>query len=238
MHAGFAALFLATTALFAQAPDAPRFEVASVKPTSPDQLNGSSGGKSGNGRLTMNNVTLKRCIMGAFGIGPNQIAGGPPWLDSDRYEIAAVAEKPVGDKELNLMLQSLLAERFQLRVHRETRMVAAYVLGVAKNGPKLQPSRNNKDASTRSGHSRIEAKGITMKRLAEVLSRQMDLPVVDQTGIEGSFDLTLEWAPDGAADGGPSIYTAFQEQLGLRLSSRKMPVEMLVIDHVERPSEN
>src|SRR5712691_6728246 len=106
-------------AVFGQSTVAQRFEVASVKPTSADQLNGPSGGKSSRGRLTMSNVTLKRCIMGAFGVGPNQILGGPDWLDSDRYENVAKAEQPVGDDGvLMAMLQTLLAERFKLAIHR------------------------------------------------------------------------------------------------------------------------
>jgi uncharacterized protein (TIGR03435 family) len=227
---------------------AQQFEVASVKPYSASQSNRSSGGKSGNGRLTMSNVTLKRCIMGAYGMGPNQIVGGPAWLDSDRYEIVAKAEQPVGDAVLMTMLQSLLAERFKLAIHRETKAIPAYVLEVAKTGPKLERAEPG-ESTTNNGRGLIDAKTITMSRFAEVLSRQMDLPVVNQTGLEGIFNLKLQWTPesanpvkpgtDGAAmDAWPSIFTAIQEQLGLHLRSQKAPVEVLVIDHAERPSEN
>ena len=228
---------------------AQRFEVASVKPISADRLNGPSGGQSGRGRLTMSNVTLKRCIMGAFGIGPNQILGGPGWLDSDRYEIVAKAEQPVDDDGvLMAMLQTLLAERFKLAFHRETRTIPAFVLEVAKNGPKLERAENG-ESTTHNGRGLIDAKVITMDRFAEVLSRQMDRPVVNHTGLEGSFHVKLEWTPetskqvtprpDGAAiESGPSIFTAIQQQLGLRLRSQKAPVEVVVIDYVERPSEN
>jgi uncharacterized protein (TIGR03435 family) len=221
-----------------------RFEVASVKPINADQLNGSSGGKSSRGRLTISNVTLKRCIMGAYGVGPNQILGEPDWLDSDHFEIVAKAEEPVGDSILMAMLQTLLAERFKLSIHRETKAIQALVLELAKNGPKLEKSADG-ESTTNSGRGLINARNTTMDRFAEVLSRQMDLPVVNRTGLEGVFNLKLEWTPesskpvkDGAAMEGPSIFTAIQQQLGLRLRSQKAPVEILAIDHAEKPSEN
>jgi uncharacterized protein (TIGR03435 family) len=188
----------------------------------------------------MVDVTLKRCIMGAYGIGPNQILGGPDWLNSNRYEILAKADQPVGDDILMVMLQSLLAERFKLAIHRETRTLPAFVLEVGKNGPKLERAENG-ESTTRNSRGRIEAKSITMDRFAEVLSRQMDLPVVNRTGLEGVFNLTLQWTPESSrparTDGlpmesAPSIFTAIQ-QLGLTLRSRKTPIGVLVIDHAE-----
>lgn len=223
---------------------AQQFEVASVKPAGADQLTGSSGITASHGRVTANNVTLKRCIMGAWGLGPNQISGGPAWLDSDRFEIAARAGQPVEDEVvLNTMLRNLLAERFKLVVHRETRTVQALVLEVAKPGPKLEKTEAG-EASTNSSRGRIDARKATMDRFADVLSRQMDLPVINQTGLEGVFNLKLEWTPESLKPAGsgtaeePSIFTAIQQQLGLRLRSQKTPVEMLVIDHAEKPSEN
>lgn len=219
----------------------PRFEVASIKPSSPDKIGAPSGIASGHGRITGSYVTLKRCIMGAYGIGPNEIAGGPPWLDSDRFEIAAKSEQAsAGDTELMAMLRTLLAERFQLAVHRETRSVPALVLEVSKKGPKLEPASGG-PATTHSGRGLIDAAAITMTRFAEVLSRQMDLPVVDNTGLKGAFNLKLEWTPERArdsTDNRPSIFAALQEQLGLRLESRKTALEILVVDHAEKPSEN
>jgi uncharacterized protein (TIGR03435 family) len=235
---------------YAQSPQpaaALRFEVASIKPTPADQYNGSSGIATGHGRLTGSRVTLKRCIMGAYGIGPNQLSGGPPWLDSDRFEIAAKADHPLDDDAVFMaMLQVLMAERFKLAIHRETRTVEALVLEVAKNGPRLEKAEDG-ESSTNSNRGRIDARVITMRRFAEVLSRQMDVPVVNQTGLEGAFNLKLEWSPDSdrplkpgeiAPDNGPSIFTAIQQQLGLRLQSRKTPVDVLVIDHAEKPTEN
>jgi uncharacterized protein (TIGR03435 family) len=222
-----------------------QFEVASIKPSKgPSSL--SSGLSTGNGRLTASNVTLKRCIMGAYAVGPNQIFGGPDWLESDRFEITAKAEQPVGDGILMAMLQTLLAERFKLALHREAKPIEAYVLEVSKNGPKLEKGDGH-GSKTSNGRGDIVATNATMDRFAEILSRQMDLPVVNHTGLEGVFNLKLQWTlesakvakpVEGAVIEGPSIFTAIQEQLGLRLHAQKMPVEVLVIDHVEKPSEN
>lgn len=237
--------FSVYAAAYAQPPAAPKFEVASVKPTPPDQQNGNSGGKSGNGRYTYTNVTLKRCIMGSFGLGPNQIAGGPSWLDTDRFEIAAKAEQPVNDDVLDRMMQSLLAERFKLAFHKEAKMTKAYVLEVAKNGPKLEVAQGG-ESTTRHHRGIIDAKATTMAHFAEVLSREMDLPVVNQTGLSGTFNVELKWTPestqpvklaDAAADTGPTLFTALQH-FGLRLTLKTVPVEVLVIDHAERPTEN
>jgi len=215
----------------------PRFEVASIKPASADRSGG--GVATGHGRLTVVNEALKRCIMGAYGVGPNQISGGPAWLDTDRFEIVAKSERDEdGDQALMVMLRTLLAERFNLIVHRELRTVAALALVTARNGPKLEKAESG-GASTKNGRGLIDARVITMSRFAEVLSRQMDLPVVDNTGLKGAFNLKLEWAPQNEkTNSGPSVFAALQEQLGLRLESRKMPIEILVIDHAERPTEN
>jgi len=232
--------------IYGQSTAAQRFEVASVKPSTADP-NSFSGIKTGHGRLDANYVTLKRCIMGAYCIGPNQIVGGPAWLDSERFEIVAKAEQLVDDDHaLMVMLQSLLAERFKLAIHRETRTVVALVVEVAKNGPKLERGETGRAATT-SGRGIIDAKNITMDRFAEVLSRQMDLPVINHTGLEGAFNLELQWVPENAmstkpgngaaTDAGPSIFTAIQ-QLGLRLRSQKTPIDGFVIDHAEKPSEN
>jgi uncharacterized protein (TIGR03435 family) len=217
------------SAIFEQTP---RFEVASVRLGIPGK--GGGGLVTGNGRLLVENETLKRCIMGAFWVGPNQIVSGPPWLETDTFHIEAKAEQPVGDAAIMQMLQELLKDRFKLACHRESRTIQAYVLGVAKNGPKLEKSAGG-GSSTLNGRGRITAKVTTMDHFAQVLSRQMDFPVVNETGLEGLFDLKIEWTN---ADTGPSIFIALQEQLGLRLASRKTAVDVLVIDHVKKPSEN
>ena len=230
--------------VYGQSAAGPQFEVASVKPSTADPS--SSGMSTGNGRLTAINVTLKRCIMGAYGVGPNQVFGGPDWLDSDRFEIVAKAEQPVGDHILMTMLQTLLADRFKLALHREAKPIEAYVLEVTKNGPKLKKGDGG-GAKTSNGRGDIVATNATMDRFAEILSRQMDLPVVNQTGLDGVFNLRLQWTPESARPGqlskdvvieGPSIFTAIQEQLGLRLHTEKVPIEVLMVDHAEKPTDN
>jgi uncharacterized protein (TIGR03435 family) len=212
-----------------------RFEVASIKPSNADPR--SYGMNTGNGQLHANNMTLKRCIMGAYSVGPSQVVGGPDWLDLDRWEIVAKTEQPVGDRALMVMLQALLADRFKLALHREQKPIQAYVLEVGKNGPKLEKG-DGKGSSTDNGRGNIVATNATMDRFAEILARQMDLPVLNHTGLDGVFNVKLQWTPDSTQPDGLSIFTAIQEQLGLRMPAQKVPVEVLVIDHVERPSEN
>lgn len=219
---------------------AQQFEVASVKPSSADQAS-PSGIRTGNGRLDAHNVTLKRCIIGAYSVGPHQIFGGPDWLDTDRFEILAKTEQPINDDDAALMviLKGLLAERFKLMLHRETRTIPALVLEVAKNGPKFEKAESREavtnTSSNKTGIS-MEARGADMDAFARILARNTDLPVVNQTGLEGIFNLNLQWTRDST--NGPSIFTALQEQLGLRLRSQKAPVEIIVVDHAEKPSEN
>jgi uncharacterized protein (TIGR03435 family) len=213
-----------------------RFEIASVKPSKAEP--GHSGFDFDTGRVAGQNVSLKACIMGAYEVGPNQITGGPDWLESDRFEILAKADGPARTPALREMLRTLLGERFKLALRTESRPMQAYVLEVAKNGPRLEKSEGN-GSSTENKRGDINAGNITMDRLAHVLSRQMDLPVVNHTGLDGAFNLRLQWSPEYARNGeGTSIFAAIQEQLGLRLRSEKTPVEVLVIDHAERPAEN
>jgi uncharacterized protein (TIGR03435 family) len=236
---------LLSFALYGQALP-PLFEVASVKLTPISQFEDASGITTRHGRLTAHNVTLKRCIMGAFSVGHNQVSGGPPWLDTDRFEIEAKAHQPIEDDAVFMtMLQSLLADRFRLAVHHESKTLQAYVLDVAKPGPKLEKTDNGL-GNTNSSRGRLDAQGITMDRLADTLSRQMDLPVVNRTGLTGVFNLKLEWSRENPGAAGtpkgdpdrPSIFTAIQEQLGLRLHSQKTEIETIVIEHAERPDAN
>jgi uncharacterized protein (TIGR03435 family) len=228
------------------------FEVTSVKPNKSG--NGSSRFNFRHGRLTATNVSLKSCIYFAYRIKDYQISG-PDWLNSERYDIAAKAASGVPDEQLMPMLQTLLRDRFKLRLHRQTKERPVYALVVGKGGSKLHeveagPGKDN------AGRGHLSAQKISMPRLAEILSRHMDRPVLDMTGVKGVFDLTLDYTPDDARgtpaprDGGveaiatdsptgPSIFVALQEQLGLKLEARKGPVEILVIDYAEKvPTEN
>ena len=229
--------FLALTLAQAQTPTAPapQFEVAAIKPSLADPSN--SAMNTGHGRVQAINVSLKRCIQGAYGVGPNQVVGGPDWLDSDRFEITAKADQPVGDAALMVMLQALLAERFHLTMHKESRPLPAYVLEIAKGGPKLEKGEGE-NASTSNGRGDIVARNATLDHVADIIGRQMDRPVLNRTGLAGVYNLRLQWALEGSKQDGPSIFTAVQEQLGLRLRAEKTPVDVIVVDHAEKPAEN
>jgi len=239
----------------------PVFEVASVKPADPAARG--SRTNANQGRLTMDNVTLKQCILMAYHIQGHQLSGGPPWFDTARYDISAKmdasAEQLVGPAartRMETMLQNLLADRFKLVVHRESKQVAGSALMVAKNGPKLKRVQDDDQTSTSAGRGKVTARRISMLEFATLLSRLLDRPVRDMTGLAGVFELTLEWTPDdnqgnliasgNAKPGtlaenrlvGPTIFTALQEQLGLKLESQKGPVEFVVVDHAEKPSSN
>lgn len=143
------------------------------------------------------------------------------------------------------MLQTLLAERFSLRTHRESRKLKAYALVVGKRGPRLKQARKDSEDAFIFGEGRVTGRALSMSSLADRLSGpvfKLERPVVDMTGIEGAYDFTLEWAPDGvSADGHPdaSIFTALEEQLGLKLEVRETAVRILVVDHADRiPSGN
>ena len=236
-----ALILLAAGSVFAQT-GALTFEAASIKPS--DRVGGVVGITTLRGRIVAENVTLKRCIRGAYDVQEPQILGGPKWVDEDRYFIEAKAARPVGGHDLMLMLQALLAERFKLVVHRETRALAGYALVAAKSGLKAKPSAPGTDSSGSLRRGGLDARGYTMAQLAVKLSETLHLPVADRTGIAGKYDFKLEWttademrARADAADG-PSIFSALQEQVGLRLQSRKVAAEVLVIDHAEKPGEN
>jgi uncharacterized protein (TIGR03435 family) len=235
-------LTLTSSAVLAQAaPPRPAFETASVTPNS----SGSASSKTDwdNGLVHLTNVSLKRYIASAYQVDDDQISG-PDWLSATRFDMAAKAAGPVEDKQIMLMLQTLLAERFKLALHRETREMAVYALVASKDGSKLKQAESDGNSRTRSRRGRITAEHTSMAELADAMKRLTGLRVVDTTGLQGVFDFTLEWDPtsdpaSGRQNLSPSMFTALQEQLGLRLEERKMPVEILVIDHVEKtPTEN
>jgi uncharacterized protein (TIGR03435 family) len=213
---------------------------------------GSSGINTDKGRISARNVTLRRCIRGAYNVPETQVLGGPKWIDEERYDIEAKAAGPAGDHEMMIMLQSLLAERFNLVFHRETRPMSGYALVVGKSGLKAQHSAPDAGSRTSSRRGGIDAQACTMAQLAQRLSEAVHLPVADFTAAEGRFDFKLQWTPEDAqarppsagdkpgtpADAGPSIFAALQEQLGLKLESRKVPTEVLVIDRAGKASEN
>jgi len=232
---------VAAPQLRAQSGDAaPSFEAASIKPT---QMTGEGASIDRHpGMWVMRNVTLQDCIREAYGVTDSQISG-EKWLASDRYDIVAKIPPGVTTSQHPAMLQALLAERFQLAVHRGTKEMPVYALIVAKNGPKLQAAESEHRGIT-SGPGHMSAVAITMSRLATFLSgdrAQLEHTVVDHTGLSGTFTFQLEWTPDdkqGAGTPGPSIFAALQEQLGLKLEAAKAQVEILIVDHAEKPTGN
>jgi bla regulator protein blaR1 len=232
------------------------FEVASVKPFTDSVLILSGITTISKGRLSATAITLKDLVASTYRVRGQAIIGGPEWASSERYNIEARAANEAGEAELRLMLQALLADRFRLRLHKDTRDGAVYALGVGRGGPKLKAAGPDCDAGpgliTLVG--RIIGKCGSAGQLAESLSRIMDRPVVDQTGRSGSFaDVKLDWVPDETqyADfgrgvyarpvsdpSGPSLFTAIQEQLGLRLEPARAPIEVIVIESAERPTSN
>jgi uncharacterized protein (TIGR03435 family) len=244
----------------------PVFEVAAIKLN--QSGSGNSNSNTNNGRFTATNVSLKNVMeYDAYGIPASRILDGPKWLDSTRFDIEAKMDDSEaahlrtlahGQRRLETqaMFQKLLADRFKLAVHWETRELPVYALIVAKKGSKLQPTKETSQGSGTSSHnsesgSQFTAKGVTLPELAQALSqelfRELGRDIVDKTEIKGRYDLSLNWTPDGgavtdgaasSADSGPSLFTAVQEQLGLKLEPAKAPVQVLVIDHAEMPSEN
>jgi len=207
------------------------FEVASIKPNTGVSRDMKIVPTPG-GRLNGENLTLKFLIGIAYRIGDNQIQGGPGWIASARYDIAAKAETDKEFPDFSPMLQTLLEDRFKLAVHHEIRDQSVYVLTMAKEGLKDSGAGSGSIEMT---SKRMEGAGITMDSLARALARLTGMVVIDQTGFNSKFDVHLAWTPDGD---GVSLFTALREQLGLKLESRKAPVDVLVIDHVEKPSEN
>jgi uncharacterized protein (TIGR03435 family) len=193
------------------------------------------------GSFAATNASMEECIRWAYDVKEYQISG-PEWLNSDAasYDIDAKAPAGATRSQIKLMVQSMLAERFKLALQRETRMLPVYELVTAKNGPKLQPgSGGGNDGISSSGGS-VKARTVTMAFFAATLSRYIGTPVFDKTGLSGAFDFNMEYAPDDRGNSDkPSVFTAVQEQLGLKLQAAKGPVEVLVIDHAEKvPTEN
>ena len=220
---------------FGQDAAKPAFEVASVKPSQ----RGSSGGgiTPGPTGLTARNVTLLFCIRIAYDVQDYQVAG-PDWISTEQYDIAAKTGAPVQQDQLRLMLQTLLAERFKLVMHREQRTRSVYQLVVGNNGPKLTPAKPDESSGITADIGHLTLSAASMPVLARRLSQQLHEPVLDATGLTGTYDFTLDWAQNDSVPG-PSLFTAVQEQLGLKLETKKVPVDVLVIDHAEKiPTAN
>ena len=194
----------------------------------------------------MTNASLRGLIRSAYDIQSFQLEGGPAWLDSDAYDIAATTgdSADISHDQYRALLKAMLADRFHLKVHWETREGTVYALILAKSGAKLtespDPSKQPGLNTNRQHHQgRMTANNAPVSYLSSNLGNQLGRPVVDKTGLQGKYDWTLVWDPDPSEDSTmPTLFTAVQEQLGLKLDPQKGPVETLVIDSVDRPSEN
>jgi uncharacterized protein (TIGR03435 family) len=257
--------FLVTTGSSAQTSATPSgFEVAAIKLN--QSGSGSSDSNTNNGRFTASNITLKSLMAyQAYAIPANRILDGPKWLGSTHFDIQAKMEDDQAEHlqaltrdqrrlETQIIFQQFLADRFHLVVHWETRELPVYALIVGKKGSQLQPTKDSTGGTSISSNgsrssSQFTAKGVTLPDLATAMTRELSgelgRDIVDKTGIEGKYDLTLKWSRDALSTEGvstsetfPSLFTAIQEQLGLRLDPRKAPVRVLVVDHAELPSGN
>ncbi len=238
-----------------------QFDVASFKPSS-GQGQGRGGGirpAPGGQRYVASNCPINVMLQVAYRVKADQIVGGPEWLRTDRFDMEAKAEKPSTADELHVMLVNLLVERLQLKFHQEKRPMAMYALTVDKGGPKLTPHEAANAGEpwiemqqTRFLHMKLKATCAPMDYVAYRLATVLDRPVVDLTNLAGSYDFNLEYTrdlPPGFPEGGkingedpdtsgPTIFEAVRKQLGLELKGQKGPVEVIVIDHVEKPSGN
>jgi uncharacterized protein (TIGR03435 family) len=231
--------------------DRPEFEVASIRPAVIDAAGGEGSTRSqlqmAPDGITFRNIDLDEMVEWAFNLQHNQVAN-PGALHNHRYDIRARTAAPASDVVLRLMLQNLLAFRFNLKLQREKKMTSVYELVVAKGGPRLPHSKAEELPASypRETFPRVVDGGFvftntSMPEFAQQLTelRGIDLPVVDRTGITGVYDITLKGAAAAVRDpNGPSLLTLIHEQLGLKLVTGKEPIEIVIIDHVEEPSSN
>jgi uncharacterized protein (TIGR03435 family) len=264
----FGILLCLTAADSQSADERLEFEVATIKPATQADLQGVYGNlfpmimrggpeTSSPGEIHFKNASLRSILMSAYSLKQHQISG-PQWIQTTGFNIEAKLPPGATKEQIKVMLQNLLAERFKLEAHRETREIPVFALVAGKGGPKLAAAKDPEGGGGSfgpwKGNAREVATNQTMRGFADFLSPLMERPVVDMTGLTGKYDFTLDWTPEypmvryvpralGAeaepSDPAPTIFAAVQDQLGLKLDPRKAPVEFLVIDRVEKtPTEN
>jgi uncharacterized protein (TIGR03435 family) len=227
-------IFFLAACAFAQPP---AFEAATIKP-SKDQP-GHSGSHSRTGMIVLTGQTLKGLICAAYQVKDFQVSGGPKWMDGDRFDINARAEGAADGPQLKNMLQTLLADRFQLVFHHEQKIGPAYALVLVKSGLKIKPVEGASGSNSNGSKGQLTVTGMTMPTFADLLTRELKTPVVDLTETPGAYDFKLEWSLEGDKDDAQSaLFAALQSQLGLKLESRKLPIDLIVVDRAEKPSEN
>jgi uncharacterized protein (TIGR03435 family) len=235
------------------------FDVATFKPSPPDAS--FKGIRLSRHQFMAVNTNLSDLIIFAYGVHPKQVVGAPGWADTEKFDIQAVPNSeglPTLD-QWKLMVQKLLEDRCKLSFHHAQRELPVYVLGVSKTGPKLTPSLGNSIGLPAlgfrgTGGGDVVASNVTMGDFINFMTRnvKLDRPIVDKTGIQGRYDFELTWTPDDSQIAGreqvrpqaegsnnaPPLFTAVQEELGLRLDANRSQVDVLAIDHIEKPSEN
>jgi len=237
----------------------PAFDVSTIKPSGPDSRGSTIlVGRGGGNLFTTTNTSLKDLIVFAYGLHAKQVSGGPSWIENEHFDVTGKPDQPglPSVTQLQSMLQKMIVERFQLTFHRENKELSVYAITIAKTGVKL-----NKSESTGNlpgfgfGRGNMSVQNSNMADFAIVLqSRVVDRPVVDQTSLPDRYDFQLKWTPDvsqppapgqppaappvDAADAPPDLFAAFQQQLGLKLEATKAQVPVVVIDKVEKPTEN
>jgi uncharacterized protein (TIGR03435 family) len=211
------------------------FEVASVKLHTTSGINERSGIEETPGLIRVENLPLKGLIEAAYGVKDYQFSG-PGWLDTARYDVLAKPPAGFTQSQLRPLLQTMLADRFKLKVHYRSNEMAAYGLVIAKSRSKLQESTGSRTFFT-ARPGLISGTRVSMHELAAALSGILDRPTADQTGLHAAYDVKVQWTPDSATgDLGVSLFTALTEQLGLRLVPTRNLVDVLVVDQVERPT--
>jgi uncharacterized protein (TIGR03435 family) len=239
------------------------FDVASIKPNAENDHRVMIRIQPG-GRFTATGINLRFLIGQAYGVRDFQILNAPGWAASDRFDIDAKADglpERLPPDLMRPLLKSLLEERFKIKVHTETKEMPVYALVVAKGGSKLKEAADGEGPGQRMirmGRGTIEGQAMPMGMLVQQLAQNIGRTVIDKTGLTGNYEVKLEWTPEPGQGGGPfgggappppdalppadtngpSIFTALQEQLGLKLESQKGPVPMIVVDSVSKPTEN
>jgi len=228
----------------AQSP--PEFEVVSIKPYI---SRGNPASESSDtqvlpgGRFTGRNVNVMKLLRNSFLVEDSRISGLPGWANSETYMIEAktVGGVEITPQNISKLMQSILENRFQLQFHRETREIPVFALDLLKGGAKLKPhageGKPSMSTNSNEGVVTVRDTAVSLADFAGTLARQLGRPVVDKTGLGGEFDIDLQWSSEQASDAGPSVFTAVQT-LGLRLVSTRGTAEFIVVDHIEKPSEN
>jgi uncharacterized protein (TIGR03435 family) len=248
-----AALLIAVASSGQAQSSRPQFAAVSIKPNRSD--NQGINNRFGPEVFNYTNVTLRLFVEIMYSLKDYQLFGGPAWMNTEKWDIVARTDGPTDWQRKYEMAKTLLAERFQLQFHWETREMPLYLLVALKDGPRFREPKSDEDGGLRVSSGLLIGHKWDMSTFANVLSSQLNIPIVDKAGLKGIYDFELKWSPapnegnftPNANDGGvpspadpsgPTIFTALQEQLGLKLESSKGLVEVLVVDSVSKPSEN